>query len=112
MISTFTVTVRRGGGRDSWGTDQPSETHDIDGCTRWPTNSSESTDRSDVVLTGWTLSVPPGSDIVATDEVLMPDDEGWWQVEGDPMSAMHPYRSPFDGQWDPGVPVTLTRVRG
>lgn len=114
-VRTFSVSVRRGAGRDTWGEDRDgTTTHTIDGCTRWPRNSSESLDRSDVVLSGWTLVVPPGSDIVVTDEVRMPDDaptDPWWQVEGDPMAAARPYASPLS-DWDPGVPVTLTRTRG
>lgn len=108
---TFTATVRRAGGRDSWGDDKPSAMHTIEGCVRWPRDSSESTDRSDVVLAGWTIVVPPGSDILATDEVQMPDVDGWWQVEGDPAAASSPYASPLTG-WNPGVPVALTRTRG
>lgn len=79
----------------------------IDGCIRWPRVSTETTDRSDTVSTGWMLTVPVGADLLATDEVQLPDDPTWWQVEGDPL----PYVSPFNG-WEAGTPVGLTRTRG
>lgn len=104
---TFTVTVRRGGGRDSWGDPKPPVTHAIEGCVRWPRVSAEESDRSNVVSTGWILSVPVGADLRATDEVQMPGDSSWWQVDGDPL----PYVSPLTG-WAPGVPVGLSQVRG
>lgn len=110
-MNTFTVTLRRGSGGDGWGGESTYDTHEIDGCIRWPRNSSESLDRSDVVLSGWVLVVPSGSDVRPTDEIQMPGGDDWWQVEGDPMATDHPYATPFSS-WDPGVPVALTRTRG
>lgn len=106
---TFAVTVRRGGGTDSWGDPRTPTMHTVERCIRWPRTSSEFTDRSDSVSTGWMLVVPVGADLLATDEVQMPGDAAdvWWQVEGDPL----PYVSPLSG-WAPGTPVALTRTRG
>lgn len=105
-MNTITVTVRRPG-TSRWGSSNAPATHTVAGCVRWPRGSGEERNRSDVVTTGWMLSVPVGADIRATDQVQMPDDPAWWDVEGDPQ----PYESPYSGR-QPGMPVALTRTKG
>lgn len=105
-MNTFTVLVRRtAAGR--WGGKPTPATHEVTGCIRWPRGSGEERNRSDVVTTGWMLSAPVGADITATDQVQMPGDPTWWEVEGDPQ----PYESPFTDRAF-GTPIALTRTRG
>lgn len=122
MLTTpfaITIRVRRGGGRTTMGDPKPYTYHDIDGCIRWPLQSSETNDRAATVITGFQLTVPPGADLVATDEVAFPDARGdlpepdddaaaWWSVDG----KVLPWGpSPFTG-WEPGKVATLTEVTG
>ena len=106
MRRTFTVKVRRRSA-DRWGDGTEGPERTIEGCTRWPRTSEETTDRADAVTSGWMLSAPVDCGITATDEVQMPGDPTWWQVVGDPL----PYESPFT-DWRPGVPIALTRTKG
>jgi hypothetical protein len=107
MGFAFTVTVRRGG-EDTWGDQKTQATHTIDGCVKWPRASTEQVDFSQTVATGYMLSVPAGSDLVASDEVQLPGDSFWWGVEGDPL----PWGpSPFTGR-EPGIIVALTKGSG
>lgn len=112
-MNTFSVRVRRRSA-NRWGDGDAGAERVLEGCTRWPRSSNtgigasvETIDRSDVVTTGWVLSAPPDCGITAADEVQMPDDSTWWQVEGEPL----PYDSPFS-DWQPGVPIALTRTKG
>lgn len=113
---TFTVMVRRSGGRGPWGDAQSPSTHEVAGCVKWPRVTNEaassvrdqSTDFSQSVATGYMLHVPAGSDLLASDEIQLPGDTSWWQVNGDPL----PWGpSPFTGKL-PGIIVALTRGTG
>lgn len=107
----LTVTVRRGGGRDRFGDPKPSTTHTISGCVKWPRVTGETDDYSQGVSTGYQLALPPGADIVSTDEVLLPDEPEtgpWWQVDGD---ALDWGPSPYTGR-PGGIIVALTRETG
>lgn len=106
-MRTFAVQVRTKQ-TERWGESTTGPRRTVEGCTRWPRGSEETTDRANVVTTGWMLSAPVDSGITASDEVQMPDDPTWWQVVGDPQ----PYAdSPFS-DWKPGTPIALTRTKG
>lgn len=110
---TITITVRRAG-KDRRGNPTAASTHQVSGCFTAPASgdsgqsaSRERTDMRDTVITGHTLYAPFDADILATDEVLVPGDPKWWQVDGE----VGPWRSPFSN-WKPGLQVALRRVRG
>lgn len=103
----ITVTVNRSGTDPRTGDPLDPESHTIDGCATAPRSTSESTDLGNAVIVGLTLFCPYGADILATDEVLLPDDPGTWYVDGDPGD----WRNPFT-DWRPGTQVALTRQRG
>lgn len=108
----FAITVkRRRGGTDRFGDPLPATIVDLPGCASWPTSSTETADYSDQVSTGRQLHVPAGTDLLATDEVLLPGEDAagsWWQIDGD---VIEWGPSPFTGDV-PGAIVTLTRTRG
>lgn len=111
---TVTITVRRPAGTDRYGDPLPFTTHEIPGCIVAPSTgdagqatSQERTDVRDTVITGHTVYAPYGADILAIDEVRVPGDPTWWQVEGDVAN----WASPFTN-WQPGTQVALRRVRG
>ena len=105
-MKTFSVTVRRVvPGR--WGDKPIPATHTVTGCIRWPRGSGEERNRSDVVTTGWMLSVRVTADIRSSDQLQMPGDPTWWDVEGDPQ----PYESPLTGTQF-ATPIALTRTKG
>lgn len=111
---TVTVTVRRPAGTDVYGDPLPGAMHEIPGCIVAPSSgdsgqpaSTERTDMRDTVITGWTLYPPYGADILPTDEVQLPGDPTWWQVDGE----VGHWSSPFSN-WRPGGQVELRRVRG
>lgn len=111
---TVTVTVRRPT-FDRRGNTTSTTTHQVAGCIVAPASgdSGQSASRerteglTDTVITGWTLYPPYGADIRATDEVQLPGDPTWWQVQGD----IGNWASPFTN-WRPGGQVALRRVRG
>lgn len=60
------------GGTDPYGDPIPSTTvrSDITRCIVEPTGSAESTARGRVgVVTSWTISTPPGTDVLSTDQI-------------------------------------------
>jgi hypothetical protein len=81
-------------------------THTIDGCGITATSSSETLFKHDTVTATRHLLAPPGADLLATDEVGLPDGTRW-QVDGDVRAP----RSPFTG-WTPGTVVPLSRSTG
>lgn len=104
----ITVTVRRGGTDPRTGDPLPDTEHTIDGCAVAPRGSSESTDLGNAVIEGLTMFAPYGADVLATDEIVLPDDpDVVWYVDGEPGN----WRSPFT-DWRPGTQVALTRQRG
>lgn len=106
-MSRFTVAVRPSA-RDQWGDTPSSVTRTISGCVKWPRTSSETSDFSQSVATGYMLSIPAGSELSSSDEVQLPGDSGWWRVDGEPL----PWGpSPFTGR-EPGIIVALTRGTG
>ena len=106
----LTVKVRRGG-TDRYGDPKPPTISELSGCVKWPRTSSETADFSQTVATGYMLSVPAGSDLASSDEVLLPGESEtglWWRVDGDPL----PWGpSPFTGR-EPGIIVALQKSSG
>jgi hypothetical protein len=112
---TITVTVSRAPGTDRYGDPTgPPATHEVSGCFFAPSSgtsgvaaSTERTDLRDTVITVPTLFAPFGSDIKATDQILLPGDPKPWEVDGD----VGDWMNPFSG-WKPGQTISLRRVRG
>lgn len=112
MTFTVTITVGRQPERDRFGDPVGGPVlHTIDGCTPYPTGSTEVENRSDSVTTGQGVLAPYGSDIKAADFVWLDGDDltarAPWKVTGEP----GPYRSPFTG-WTPGIEIHLDRYDG
>lgn len=111
--NAVTVTVRRLAGTDRYGDTAGYSTHSVDGCIVAPatadsgSDSRELTGLRDTVITGHTLYAPAGADFLHTDEVQLPGDPTWWQVDGEVAN----WRSPWS-TWQPGTVVSLRRVRG
>lgn len=103
----ITVTVRRGGVDPRTQDPLPKQTHTIDGCAWAPRYANETTGLSNTVITGLTLFCPYDADIRATDEVVLPDDNRVWVVDGEPGD----WRDPFSG-WRAGTEVALSRQEG
>lgn len=104
--NTQTVTIKRSGGKDRFG-DATAGAHDrpVDGCVVWPTSSTEQVGLQDTVTSDITVLMPPGTDVLATDQVV---------VAGVPYEvAARPevFSSPFTTV-DPGVVVPLKRITG
>lgn len=101
---TETVTRLRAAGRDRNGdpTGDPSEVN-IEGCVIWPTGSSEQTFQQDTVTSDYQVLMPPGTDVLPTDQIRW--DGVVYDVDGEPGR----YRNPFTGT-DPGVLVTIRRA--
>lgn len=109
MVGNQTLTRVRSGGRDKHGdpTGSPAELA-ILGCVVWPQtalSSAEKTAGQDTVIVGYAALLPPGTDILPTDQMR------WrgllFDVTGEPAI----YTTPFTST-DPGVEVSLRRVTG
>lgn len=89
-----TVTVTRIT-ENNVGDHTPGLTHDVTGCAVWPTTGTETVAGGmDVVIFGVTVYMPPGSDVLSTDTVLVRGLS--YNVNGEPVSFV----SPFTGtQW-------------
>jgi hypothetical protein len=101
-----TLTVVRAAGVDSFG--DPSgdaSEHDLDDCAVWPGQTSELVGGQDTVTADYTALVPPGSDVVATDQVRYAG--GMYTIVGQPQV----YESPFSGL-NPGIVINLQKVTG
>lgn len=113
----FTVTVYRvPPTKDRWGdTAGAPPTHTVPGCSFYLPTSTEVTQGQDTIVDRGVLLAPYGADIVATDEVELPDDAAVppayrgsrWRVDGTPAQ----WRSPLTG-WQPGDEYQLRRERG
>lgn len=110
MVGSETLTrVRQARARHG----DPSGTPDeltIQGCVVWPgdanaSGSNEKTDRQDTVIVGYSALLPPGSDVLATDQLRWRGEP--YEVVGQPSI----YTTPFTGT-DPGVLVSMRRVTG
>lgn len=107
-----TVTIVRPG-TPGFGGDPgtPQADRPVDGCVVFPGGTTEVTDHADRVIADLTVIFPPGTDVVATDQVRDPDDTatpaGLCAIIGSPEH----YSSPFTGL-DPGVVVRLQRQTG
>lgn len=101
-----TVKIRRPADVDGFGDPTgPAVEHEIPGCATWPSSAgTENMDFADTVMAPVTLLAPAGSDIRATDEVIL--DGLVWQVDGDP----EVFRSPLTGAGL--VQVHLRKVTG
>lgn len=101
-----TVTVVRPAGTDDWGDPIPgsgTET-DVEGCMVQPRTSTELTESRDTVFIGFTVWMPPGTDVLSTDKVRYRGVE--YVVNGEP------FRWPdFSGVED-HVQVELEGVTG
>jgi hypothetical protein len=111
---TITVTVSRPTGTDRYGDPTGFTTHEVSDCFFAPSSgtsgvaaSTERTDLRDTVITVPTLFAPFGSDIKATDQILLPGDPKPWEVDGDVAN----WHTPYTG-WAPGQTISLRRVRG
>ena len=87
-----TVVVVRAAGRDRNGdqTGSPVETT-VPGCAVWPAGTAEVQQASTQVTADLTVMLPPGTDIVATDQVRVRGQ--LYRVTGQPAD----YRSPLTG---------------
>lgn len=103
--SAFTITVRRWS-RDAFGDPTGETTHQVPGCALLRHSTSEDRDTGDQVTETATLAAPAGADVLATDDVTMPDGTRW-HVDGRPYVP----HSPFTG-WEPATSVPLRRVTG
>lgn len=102
-----TVTIVRGGAVTfpTMG-DLPSTTStDVDNCATWPAQSNELIFGQDTVTWNLELVVPAGTDLLATDQVVISGVT--YDVVGQPMD----WRSPFTG-WAPGRQVHLQTSTG
>ncbi|WP_225210444.1 hypothetical protein [Brevibacterium gallinarum] len=101
----------RAGGVDRWGDRLPETTTRIDGCSIAPTQSDEDSEFRHSVTTGFSISVPAGTDVRHTDEFRLPapysDGVENWHVVGE----IADWRNPFTG-WSPGAIVTVKRRSG
>jgi hypothetical protein len=92
--------------------------HQIPGCIEYPTATTEEGTTNTHVTDNRELLLPPGSDILATDRVLLhplgvaivaPDDPirrtNIYQVLG----GAKDWQNPFTG-WHPGMQVSLERI--
>lgn len=102
----FTITVERPGALDRFGDRSASTTHTIAGCAAYPVTGSENMTQRDTVIDVWSLLVPFGSDIQATDIITFPGGERF-EVDGSPSN----YQSPLTG-WTPGMEVRIRSVTG
>jgi hypothetical protein len=80
----------------------------IVGCVVWPVTAAtgaEKTSGQDTVIVGYAALLPPGSDVVATDQLR------WRGLDYDVTGEPGVYATPFTGT-DPGVHVSMRRVTG
>lgn len=102
---TETVTVVRQV-VDNWGNHTAGATHDVDGCAVWPFGvSGEVVVGEDTVTWDMYVLMPAGSDVVATDRVIVRGIT--YDVVGEPIRWI----SPLTGR-QPGVQVNLKTATG
>jgi hypothetical protein len=100
-----TVTVNRVS-IDAHGNKTTNSTHTIAACAVWPSIGKEIiSPNMDVVEFSMTVFMPPGSDILSTDEVVVRGTT--YRVSGQP--ALH--KSPFTG-YQAGIEVLLQASAG
>jgi hypothetical protein len=104
------ITVRRGspGGFDPYGDPVPGSTTDtvIDGCAIAPRMSNEPTERGrQGIIVGLTVYAPAGSDILATDLILIGGVV--YAVDGVPGVWVNPFNGAA-----PGVEFAVTMATG
>ena len=105
-----TVTIIRDGAtttQDGYGNDVAAAATEIDvaGCAVAPTGTSEDVEARDQVRTGWTVWLPAGTNVRATDRVRVRGVE--YSVDG----SASAWTSPFTGFTGP-VQISVTRVAG
>lgn len=64
-------------------------------------------DRAMTVTRRKVFAVPSGTDIRATDHLLIPGDPAHWHVIGDAQDWAHPFVD-----WDPGQELLIERITG
>jgi hypothetical protein len=81
-----TVIRRRSGGNDPrTGDPLPTQDVPIPGVRVAPLDTRENTNAANTVVTGFTLQLPPGTDILPTDQLKV---RGFWrEVIGEPFDA-------------------------
>lgn len=109
-----TVTVVRVA-TDKFGDRTDGATHDVSGCAVYPRMAKaavsitrsvgETTSADDIVAFGLGVLMPPGSDVLATDRVIVQGNE--YEVDGNPTA----WSSPLSN-FQPGIEVLLKRVTG
>ena len=99
-----TITVFRQT-QDPFGDLTPGDSHEIENCAIWSTNTSETVTGEDLVIWALTVLCPPGSDVLATDRV---NARGTlYDVLGEPII----HRSSITGHQS-GLEVHLTTATG
>lgn len=105
----FTLTVNRYSEPDRYGHRPAPTPHTVAGCAVAPTGSQEQVGETAVTLEQDTIYAPYDADVVAADEVVIPDgqpvDAGTYQVDGKPTR----YLNPFTGE-QVGTVIRLTRA--
>lgn len=101
--------IRQAKGKHGDPAGAPSEV-DIPGCVVWPqdgnaSSSNEKTDGQDTVIIGYAALVPPGTDVLATDQLRWRGQP--FDVVGEPAIFTTPFTST-----DPGIQISMRRVTG
>jgi hypothetical protein len=100
---TVTITRQTDNAYGDW---SAGDTHTIEGCAVWPTTGTETVAGGmDIVVFGLTLLMPPGSDVLSTDTVIVRDTS--YNVNGEPTF----YKSPLTGTRG-GLEVQLKAITG
>lgn len=86
-MKVLETVIRRRAGKDRFGDPLPDADQDapIDGVRVAPLDTRENTNAANTVVTGFTLQMPPGTDILPTDQLKV---RGFWRaVIGEPFDA-------------------------
>lgn len=99
-----TITVYRQT-RDNFGDQTPGDSHEIDQCAIWSTNTSETVTGEDMVIWALTVLCPANSDVLSSDRVSARGTT--YDVLGEPIL----HRSSITGHAS-GLEVHLTTATG
>ena len=101
------VTVRRYPGQDRFGDKLPAIEHQVPQCVWAPGGSTEDFRRGETVTDTVALYGPRDADLRADDEIRLPGEPGWWQVDGTPRRWSNPFLLGATG-----LEATLRRITG